>query len=677
MSMNEQVHDFEADRRLIEKNLFQLGTDPVLREFRSSGDLKRDLFNISETHNLVPLMSESARRSLGALCFDWVSLDKQTRRNWRAAADAASELVHDLHRNKNVTREDSVIETGHHPLLAHAVIDFAARTGPALIGRGNVVKVVAAGAYPSPEDLTAAKELENALSHQLMIADEYWERGTDKLLHLCAAEGMAYRRRFYDFTKQEFRSEVLSAKDVIVPDSTARLDEAPRISYEYEMPMFRVRQFEAQGLFHEVPYGSIAETHDPQHPVELLEQIVRLPLVHGFTAEIPVKVTVEKVTQQIIGMEPAFYFPDAVFYTDRSTGRQYAHVDMLPFYTDYHFLPNPFGGFHSYGYGLLLSGGNEAINSLLNEITEQARNYSSDGGVISAMAGLGEDVELDPRKINVVRATTTNLRDAMVMFNSKPPAQALFAVLQLLVEEGRFLSGAVNFSEMSASISATQVAAMSEQAARTASGIYRRLRADMSREFRSLLHLNKVYRSDGYSYSFEGEAGFIDRHAFFTDAHILPSADPALSSDAVKLAIIAMLEQWRGDPTIDQRELAHRIFTLADIREPDKLIAPPPGPDPMLEMEKEKHQLEIEKAQLGGMETMSKMQLMKAQMRKVLADTERVLGQSLTDRQKMELDKLKLQLDSIVSLSEMKLAQRQLELTRKTAERNTNGKPGQ
>jgi len=102
-----------------------------------------------------------------------------------------------------------------------------------------------------------------------------------------------------------------------------------------------------------------------------------------------------------------------------------------------------------------------------------------------------------------------------------------------------------------------------------------------------------------------------------------------------------------------------------------------PTPNPEMEMAKEKHQLEIEQAQLDSMETMGKMQLMKAQVNKVITDTERTAGQHMNDQQRLQMDQIQQQMDAIVAVSELELARRQLEITKTTAQRHLNGKPSQ
>jgi hypothetical protein len=187
---------------------------------------------------------------------------------------------------------------------------------------------------------------------------------------------------------------------------------------------------------------------------------------------------------------------------------------------------------------------------------------------------------------------------------------------------------------------------------------------------------SRVYRAEGYGYSFAGEAGFISREAFFMPTHVEPTADPAMSSESVKFTMVAMLEQDIGNPVVDQRELILRKYQLMDIPEPEKLV-PPPQPNPEMEMAKEKHQLEIEQAQLDSMETMGKMQLMKAQVNKVLTDTQRTAGQHMNDQQRLQMDQIQQQMDAIVAVSELELARRQLEITKTTAQRHLNGKPSQ
>ena len=673
------VEGDEAKEQADRYRRYFLGDAPILEKWHHAKNepLKKQIEALERAGNLASYMTGRARVALGQLAAQLAQSDDQTRSKWRQDAMLARDLVDNLSANKNAivgkpndTTEQ--IEIAKHPLLANAVIDFAARTSSSLRARGKPVKCMA------PEsELDLALEIEKAMNYQCIGEDAYWEKGTDQILTLCAMEGVAWRRRYYDPLEDRFVTSVHSGLDVIVPDYISRLEDTPRISFNYVESALRVRMKERRGYYHEVSWGQIEDSFDPYKDVELLEQCTWLPLIHNSPIEVPVVMTIEKRSQEIIRLATLFD-PSDVLYKDENVAAEHgdARFKMLMGYHDYHFITNLTGGYHSQGYGVLLSGTNSAMNSVIEEIVRSAKRYSDEGGFVSAQLGLNEDPATERAKWTTVDAAVTNLRDFFFEPSSRPPSNTLYSVLGLMQEAGRQLSSTVNFAEMSASVSPTQIAAMTAQGERVAADIFSRLTRDMTREFRGLLAFNRAFRKNPTVYLFQGEAGHIDPNIFLHPVEVVASADPALGSEAKRYNMLQMLGEIGNRPGINQQELTTIMVGLLDLPEEmvKRLLRPDQTPNPEIELKQQELQIKQMDVQSKAQERRAKVVLLQGQLQKMMADIENASRGHGFKELDLALKKAKQEMDVLLKMAEIDLGHKQLEKQGEVSAAKTNGR---
>ena len=678
-NMQADIDIDEAQEQADSYRHYFMGDRPIMEKWsrRKDGLLRAEIEALESGGNLARYMTCEARVAIGQLAIQLAMADDQTRSKWRRQAHLARRLVDNLSSDSNVrvgTPNDTTadIEASNHPLLANAVIDFAARTSASLRARGKPVKCMA----PASE-LGLAQEIEKALNYQCIGEDAYWEKGTDQILTLCAMEGVAWRRRYYDPLEDRFVTSVHSGLDVIVPDYITRLEDSPRISFNYVESALRVRMKERRGYYHEVAWGQIEDSYDPYKDVELMEQCTWLPLIHDSPIEIPVVLTIEKRSRQIIRMATLFDPSDVLYKND---GAAIEHGDarfrMLNGYHDYHFITNMTGGYHSQGYGVLLSGTNSAMNSIIEEIIRSAKRYADEGGFVSAELGMDEDPQTERGRWTTVDTAVAGLRDFFFEPSSRPPSNTLYSVLGLMQEAGRQLSSTVNFAEMSASVSPTQIAAMTAQGERVAADIFSRLTRDMTREFQGLLAFNRAFRKEPSVYLFRGEAGHIDPNIFLQPVEVVASADPALGSEAKRYNMLQMLGEIGNRPGINQLELTKIMVELLDLPEETvkAILSPDSTPNPEIELKKQELQIKHMDVQSKAQERRAKVVLLQGQLQKMMADMQNVAQSSDFKQLDLALKKAKQEMDVLLKMAELDLGHKQLEKQGSVSAAKTNGR---
>src|SRR5690606_3956296 len=64
-------------------------------------------------------------------------------------------------------------------------------------------------------------------------------------------------------------------------------------------------------------------------------------------------------------------------------------IEPIEYYTHYQFVPSPDGGFYGIGFGILLNGLNETINTLINQLLDAGTLSNAGGGWVGSGVTIG------------------------------------------------------------------------------------------------------------------------------------------------------------------------------------------------------------------------------------------------------------------------------------------------
>jgi chaperonin GroES len=148
--------------------------------------------------------------------------------------------------------------------------------------------------------------------------------------------------------------------------------------------------------------------------------------------------------------------------------------------------------------------------------------------------------------------------------------------------------------------------ALIEQGLKVFSAIYKRIHRSLKNELALLYRLNRLYLDDESYFAFQDKKGVVARTDYESkDVDVIPVSDPTAVSDMQRLGRAQFLmEHFRGDPLIDQKELDKRVLEAANVADIDTLFAKqaPPNPEALVEaarMELEHKRLELDDRRLG------------------------------------------------------------------------------
>ena len=286
------------------------------------------------------------------------------------------------------------------------------------------------------------------------------------------------------------------------------------------------------------------------------------------------------------------------------------------------------------------------------------------GGFFSRGVKLrGGNTAFNPLEWKHVDSTGDDLRKGIVPLPVREPSQVLFTLMQLLINYGERIGGAVDIltgQNPGQNTPAETTRTMAEQGMKIFNGIYKRTYRSLKLEFRKIYRLNQINVTNTIKYISNATAGagtvlVDDYRGPVTD--VMPSADPSITSDSQRLMQAhAVVERASVAMGMYNKYEAEKIFLKAmKVTDIEDILPDPKGPNalppfvhPKLQIEQMK--VEAKKAhddlqmKLGLLKIMSDAELAQAQIQKLEAEAEAIKIGIVTEGQKMRIQEINTQI---------------------------------
>lgn len=515
-------------------------------------------------------------------------IDEHSREPWLKKNVEAMKLAMMVAEQKDYPFENAA--NIKYPLIATAALQFNARAYPAIVTPDRVVKCKVRGRDPEGTKAARADRVSEHMSDQLLNEMPEWEADTDRLLVILPIEGSVFRKAWYDPSLGRNVSRLVKADNFVVNYFARSIEDAPRKTEKLWLYPHEIAERILDGRFIEFEYENVTADdtsdadkvqgaeNDQDAPHLFLEQHRLLDLDEDGYPE-PYIVTVHKSTQKVCRIV-ANYSADTVRLT--ADGRISA-IRPETYFVHYQFMPNPDGGFYGLGFGWLLGATNETINSTLNQMMDAGHMANMQGGLISSVLGVREkNIKLERGEWRVIN-TSLPLNQAMFPIKYDGPSDVLFKLLGLLIEGGKELASTkdVLTGNTPATAPVGTTLALIEQGLQVFTSIYKRVHRGLKFELAILARLNFQHLTpEEYSNFFDEEANPQEDYNS-KDMDVLPISDPQSVTKMQKLAKAQLvLDVSKEDPMVNHGEALKRFFEAADVEDIEKLIVPPPEPDP-------------------------------------------------------------------------------------------------
>lgn len=550
-------------------------------------------------------------------------LDKESMHQWLEDANKIADLV-ELKPDEGREGRYEGCANIRFPLITTALINFASRALQEVIKGNKAVNAKIIGSDPQGLKTNKARRVVTVMNSELLHPSSTWPDNTDKMLHLLAAVGTAFKKSYYDPITDKIISRLMPYDKVIVNNNINSLEEAPAITEEIELEKGYIKSGMIQEIFSEhdlelFTHDDDAESWNP----EFIEQHVKLDL-DGDDIPEPYMVLLHLNSNIILRIRPNYTTDDIITFINSKGVEKVIEIKAYEYFTDYHFIRNPFG-FYCYGYGSLLLYVNDAVNTIFNQLVDAGTMSNTVGGI------MGSGVRDDPREIEyrlgqyikLKTAPGVRLADEILPFNFKEPSVVLAELLKYLVEAAKEMTSATKAllgTSETQNVSPSTLMTLVRESMMPIAAIQQRFYWSSTREFHKLFKLYGRFMSiDKYiqildpspeeirefavpSVGLNGEAILLNTDFDEGSFDIIPTADPTASSQSVRLLKArSMLELSATHPDlVNRREILREGFIALDVEEPDKYLNDPnqpPQPNPkMIELQQkgQKDQAEIQ-----------------------------------------------------------------------------------
>lgn len=585
------------------------------------------LEDIRKSKNIISLLDKDDsedRKQLNLIANSVVNgyrVDEASRADWKKTVDKAMDMATQTKSAKSFPWPKS--SNVQYPLIYDATTAFAARVIPEIITPDKIVKLRIVGKDKDEQKYLRACRVENFMTYQL-ANDPDWYAGVDSLLHILPVVGTAFKKTYYSETEKRNISEVCSPDKICVNYGVTSLESARRITHIITLSINDIIQRQRMGLFDKninvdmlKPDG--ADANDNDYEVELLEQHCWYDLDDDGYKE-PYVVTIHEKTKQILRIV------SCIKSIERKDG-EIVRIIPWQYFTDFHFIKSPDGGFYSMGFGQLLLPINSAINSLMNQLIDAGTLSVTQGGFLGKGLRIkSADFQFKPFEWKMVDAAAgTDLAKSVYQFPVREPSNVLFSLLNTLLQTGKELSAsndAMQGRNNGTNVSENVQNSMVEQGSQVFAAINKRFYNSQTKEYKKLYELN-YYNLDDKTYRnvLDDQAANVKADFDLESNDIVPVADPNLSSQKQRLQRGQALYNLR---TADPRAVdVYILRTLQFDEDQINQICPQPDPNapPSPEVQKLMAETTLANAQAQMLATEQQTTLVKIQMEAQAAQT--------------------------------------------------------
>ena len=580
----------------IEEPLSPNGMDDIAVELSDVGGAEINYFPDEDPMGEVPFDANLAdfvdEGELGRIAMGLLGEfeeDKGSRSEWEEAYVKGLDLLGFKYEDRDRPFPGASGVT--HPLLAESVTQFQAQAFKELLPPKGPVKTRVMG-DETPETEDQARRVQEFMNYQITTVMEEYTPEMDQLLFYLPLVGTAFKKVYYDASKQRAVSTFVPVEDLVVPYTASDLATCERVTHVVKMTHNEIRTQQLAGFYRDIPLQP-SETNIASDPKEKVDELEGIQSVGD---EMLYELLEFHVSTDIPGFEDpdGFHLP-FIITVDRASSevlairRNYRQDDPLKhktqYFVHYKFLP----GLGFYGFGLI-----HMIGGLSRTATGALRQLIDAGTLANLPAGFkarglrirDDETPLEPGEFRDVDAPGGALRDSLVPLPYKEPSQTLMALLGFCVEAGQRFASITNLQvgEGNQELPVGTTMALLEQGTRVMSAVHKRLHYAQKTEFRILARLFAEYLPPVYPYQVIGGDQAIKQTDFDDRVDVIPVSDPNFFSMSQRITLAQQeLQLVQSNPEIHNiKESYRRMYQALGSENIDALFVPdPPPPAPV------------------------------------------------------------------------------------------------
>lgn len=589
--------------------------------------------------NIAEELDDELLKEIGTDVVEGFEADLKTRQDWEDDLTKWTKLALQVVDEKTYPWKGA--SNVKYPLLSTAAMQFNARAYPSLVpSDGKVVKCKAVGADLDGQKAERARRVSTYMSYQVLEEMSNWEEDMDRLLLILPITGTAFKKTYFDSTRQINVSKLIYPTDLVVNYWAQSLEEAERKTEIIPLSARKLKERQLMGIYCDVELPDpIVEELNPEKrqrsgmtnpdddkttPYTLLEQHAYLDLDKDGYAE-PYVILVERQSRTVLRIAPRFQEED-VLMDDKG---RVVKITPIEHYTKFSFVPNPDGGFYDIGFGRLLGSINASADTLVNQLIDAGTLNNLQAGFIGKglRIKMGES-SFTPGEWKAVNATGDDIKKQIFPLPTKEPSPVLMQLLQFLLQSGKELASVAEIfvgKMPGQNTPATTTMATIEQGMKVFTAVYKRVYRSLTSEYRKLYKLNYRYLNPEQYVAVIDEQ--VQQYDFAgPETEIIPAADPQATMAQEKNTKVQLLMQLLSLGTLDPMQVTAYALQAGEIPNAESFTIKQQGPDPaaqqvQAEMEAKQQESQM-KMQLAQTQAQHKIQVESAKAEIALASAE-------------------------------------------------------
>lgn len=585
--------------------------------------------------NIADGLDEDALTDIGNTVIEWFDEDEESRQDWKKRNEQWLKLATQVMETKSYPWPNAA--NVKYPLLTTAAMQFAARAYPALVPGPKLVQGLVIGKDEGGQKQMTAERVGNHMSYQLLFEMKGWEEDMDKLCLTLPISGCIFKKTYHSDLKKRNCSELVYPQDLVIEYYAKSLEDATRISHVIYLTKNQIKERVNRGTFLEVDLGEpqtlaeplnakdrISGTKEPKvtpaTPYKFIECHCYWDMDEDGYDE-PYIVTVHYQTKKVVRIVARFDAAGIELDTDAKGKEKLIKIEPIHYFTKFGFIPNPDGSIYDLGFGLLLGGINETVNTLTNMLLDAGAINNLQSGFLGRGIRIRSGQQrFQPGEWKPVDFTGDDIKKHIFPLPTKEPSEVLFKLLETLVTSGKELASVAEIfvgKMPGQNTPATTTMATIEQGLKVFTAIYKRIYRALGQEYEKLFKLNSQHMDEKVYFTINSMQGAESQEAYKLDYDpeaigVKPFADPNIVSAAQKLMKVQAMGPLLALQTISPQEYTKRFLEAIEAENISALMNVQPQPDP----EQQKMQAEM---QMKQAEHQFKMQLeqMKLQIKQM------------------------------------------------------------
>lgn len=649
---------------------------------------KEELKQNIDTLNMAEDIEDSKLAEIGISIVNWVDIDEEARRPWLQKNAEWLELACQVQKKKTYPWPDAA--NVKYPLLTTAAMQFGARAYPALVPGPNLVQGIVIGRDDNGQKFESAQRIGRHMSYQLMFEMPDWEEDMDRLCLMIPIVGCLFKKTYHDPIKKQNVSELVQPTDLIIDYFARSVESATRKSHVIYKTKNEVRERVNAGLWldqdlGEPQLGTAASTETTQSSRDKINGTIE-PQVTNATPykfiechcswdldedgyDEPYIITVHYNSRKVVRIVPRFDMEGVETRVDEKGKEVLVKITPIEYFTKFGFIPNPDGSIYDLGFGLLLGGINESVNTLTNQLLDSGTLNNLQAGFLGRGIRIKSGgTRFSPGEWKPVDFVGDDIKKNIFPLPTKEPSAVLFSLLETLVTSGKELASVseIFVGKMPGqNTPATTTMATIEQGLKVFTAIHKRLYRALGKEYQKLFRLNSIYMDEKDYFTINEPQGPVGQEVYRADyspenISVKPNADPNVVSQSQKLMKVQSYGALLQLGTINPQVYTKRYLEAVECENIGELMQVEPQPNPeqqkvQAEMALKqqdaqlKAQVEQMKMQIKQQEAMMKQQMQEADLRMKAVEMQMkqremqldLMVKSATSRQDIEANQLK------------------------------------